>query len=51
MTTRLLKDHTRPRLRPERQSTPWSQADDLWTFRRQIGSDDPDWVLAEAESA
>lgn len=28
-----------------------AQADDLWTFRRQIGSDDPNWVLDEAESA
>lgn len=27
------------------------QADDLWTFRRQIGSNDPNWVLDEAESA
>ncbi|MEI4506050.1 Tim44/TimA family putative adaptor protein [Sphingopyxis sp. CCNWLW253] len=28
-----------------------SQTDDLWTFRRQIGSNDPNWVLDEAESA
>lgn len=28
-----------------------AQADDLWTFRRQIGSNDPNWVLDEAESA
>src|SRR3546814_2608524 len=27
------------------------QADDLWSFRRQIGSTDPNSVLAEAESA
>src|SRR3546814_15402081 len=27
------------------------QADDLWTFRRQIGSNDPNWVLDEAASA
>src|SRR3546814_19821814 len=27
------------------------QADDLWTFRRQIGSNDPNWVIAEAETA
>ena len=25
--------------------------DDLWTFRRQIGSNDPNWLLDEAESA
>ncbi len=25
--------------------------DDLWTFRRQIGSSDPNWLLDEAESA
>ncbi|MBJ7501595.1 MAG: Tim44 domain-containing protein [Sphingopyxis sp.] len=28
-----------------------AQTDDLWTFRRQIGSNDPNWVLDEAESA
>ena len=28
-----------------------SQTDDLWTFRRQIGSGDPNWLLDEAESA
>lgn len=28
-----------------------AQTDDLWTFRRQIGSGDPNWVLDEAESA
>jgi predicted lipid-binding transport protein (Tim44 family) len=28
-----------------------SQTDDMWTFRRQIGSNDPNWVLDEAESA
>jgi predicted lipid-binding transport protein (Tim44 family) len=28
-----------------------SQTDDRWTFRRQIGSNDPNWVLDEAESA
>lgn len=28
-----------------------TQTDDLWTFRRQIGSNDPNWVLDEAESA
>lgn len=28
-----------------------SQTDDLWTFRRQIGSNDPNWRLDEAESA
>lgn len=28
-----------------------SQTDDQWTFRRQIGSNDPNWVLDEAESA
>ena len=28
-----------------------TQTDDLWTFRRQIGSGDPNWLLDEAESA
>ena len=28
-----------------------TQTDDLWTFRRKIGSNDPNWVLDEAESA
>ncbi len=28
-----------------------AQTDDLWTFRRQIGSSDPNWLLDEAESA
>ena len=28
-----------------------AQTDDLWTFRRQIGSGDPNWLLDEAESA
>ena len=28
-----------------------SQTDDLWTFRRSIGSNDPNWLLDEAESA
>lgn len=28
-----------------------TQTDDLWSFRRQIGSNDPNWVLDEAESA
>lgn len=28
-----------------------AQTDDLWTFRRTIGSNDPNWVLDEAESA
>lgn len=28
-----------------------SQTDDLWSFRRQIGSGDPNWLLDEAESA
>jgi len=28
-----------------------TQTDDLWTFRRTIGSNDPNWVLDEAESA
>ncbi|MCM3419403.1 Tim44/TimA family putative adaptor protein [Sphingopyxis alaskensis] len=28
-----------------------AQTDDLWTFRRQIGSNDPNWLLDEAESA
>jgi predicted lipid-binding transport protein (Tim44 family) len=28
-----------------------SQTDDRWTFRRQIGSGDPNWLLDETESA
>lgn len=28
-----------------------SQTDDLWTFRRQIGSSDPNWLLDEIEAA
>ncbi|OHD09650.1 Tim44/TimA family putative adaptor protein [Sphingopyxis sp. RIFCSPHIGHO2_12_FULL_65_19] len=28
-----------------------AQTDDHWTFRRQIGSGDPNWLLDEAESA
>lgn len=28
-----------------------AETNDLWTFRRQIGSNDPNWVLDEAESA
>lgn len=28
-----------------------AQADDLWTFRRQIGSSDPNWLLDEVEAA
>ncbi|WP_144423469.1 Tim44/TimA family putative adaptor protein [Sphingopyxis sp. 113P3] len=28
-----------------------AQTDDLWTFRRTIGSRDPNWLLDEAESA
>lgn len=28
-----------------------SQTDDLWTFRRAIGSDDPNWLLDEIEAA
>ena len=28
-----------------------TETSDLWTFRRQIGSNDPNWVLDEAESA
>lgn len=28
-----------------------SQADDLWTFRRQLGSSDPNWLLDEVEAA
>ena len=28
-----------------------SQTDDHWTFRRQVGSGDPNWLLDEAESA
>lgn len=28
-----------------------SQTDDLWTFRRTIGSNDPNWLLDEAEAA
>ncbi len=28
-----------------------SQTDDLWTFRRQIGSSDPNWLLDEVEAA
>lgn len=28
-----------------------AQADDLWTFRRQIGSGDPNWLLDEVEAA
>jgi predicted lipid-binding transport protein (Tim44 family) len=27
------------------------QTDDLWTFRRAIGSNDPNWLLDEAEAA
>lgn len=28
-----------------------AQTDDLWTFRRTIGSSDPNWLLDEAEAA
>ena len=28
-----------------------SQTDDRWTFRRQVGSGDPNWLLDETESA
>jgi predicted lipid-binding transport protein (Tim44 family) len=28
-----------------------SRTDDLWTFRRAIGSDDPNWLLDEIEAA
>ena len=28
-----------------------SQTDDLWTFRRQISSSDPNWLLDEVEAA
>lgn len=28
-----------------------AQTDDLWTFRRGIGSSDPNWLLDEAEAA
>ena len=28
-----------------------AQTDDLWTFRRAIGSNDPNWLLDEAEAA
>lgn len=28
-----------------------AQTDDLWTFRRAIGSSDPNWLLDEAETA
>lgn len=28
-----------------------SQTDDFWTFRRQIGSSDPNWLLDEVEAA
>jgi predicted lipid-binding transport protein (Tim44 family) len=28
-----------------------SQTDDLWTFRRTIGSNDPNWLLDEIEAA
>lgn len=28
-----------------------SQTDDLWTFRRAIGSSDPNWLLDEVEAA
>lgn len=28
-----------------------TETNDLWTFRRQIGSNDPNWLLDEAESA
>lgn len=28
-----------------------SQTNDLWTFRRRIGSSDPNWLLDEAEAA
>ena len=27
-----------------------SRTDDLWTFRRAIGSDDPNWLLDEIEA-
>lgn len=27
------------------------QTDDLWTFRRQVGSSDPNWLLDEVEAA
>lgn len=28
-----------------------SQTDDRWTFRRKVGSNDPNWLLDEAEAA
>ena len=28
-----------------------AQTDDLWSFRRTIGSNDPTWLLDEAETA
>jgi len=28
-----------------------SQTNDLWTFRRRVGSSDPNWLLDEAEAA
>ena len=28
-----------------------SQTDDMWTFRRAIGSNDPNWLLDETEAA
>jgi predicted lipid-binding transport protein (Tim44 family) len=28
-----------------------TQANDLWTFRRQVGSSDPNWLLDEVEAA
>lgn len=28
-----------------------AQTDDMWTFRRAIGSNDPNWLLDEAEAA
>ena len=28
-----------------------SQTDDFWTFRRQLGSSDPNWLLDEVEAA
>lgn len=28
-----------------------TQTNDLWTFRRQLGSSDPNWLLDEAEAA
>ncbi len=27
------------------------QTDDLWTFRRKVGSSDPNWLLDEADVA